>query len=44
MITTISECGKVKYGIKEFIVDSIDDLAAISDCAAGSMALVLDSG
>lgn len=45
MINIVEENGKVKYGIKKFILDSVDDITNLpTDVTPGSEAYVITTG
>lgn len=43
MYKMIAQNGKTKYGVAEFVVDTVEDLENLPDCEMGSSCLVLTS-
>ena len=44
MYSVISNDGDVMYGVNEYLCDSVEDLAFLTRCSAGSTAIVLEKG
>lgn len=44
MYSVISHDGDTQYGVNEYVCDSVDDLATLPRCAAGSTAIILEEG